>query len=234
MCFLRIKAVLFDLGNTLVEPWIPEIVFQRILNSLGIRRSVSEVKEALAKTEAEFNALGYRSLYGKLPYKEYWHKWDSWVLEFLGVPAKKEHIEEILSKWFDYAECKMHPDVAETLLKLKKLELKLGLVSTGYEEDIHTIFEKINLQRELFDVIIGVNTIKKEKPHPEVFRYALAKLNVEPSQALFVGDNVDTDYKGAEKAGLKAILIQRTKSENHSTKGFRVIKSLKEIFKYIE
>ncbi|MEM3011484.1 MAG: HAD-IA family hydrolase, partial [Candidatus Bathyarchaeia archaeon] len=83
----------------------------------------------------------------------------------------------------------MHPDVAETLLKLKKLELKLGLVSTGYEEDIHTIFEKINLQRELFDVIIGVNTIKKEKPHPEVFRYALAKLNVEPSQALFVGDN---------------------------------------------
>lgn len=128
----------------------------------------------------------------------------------------------------------MHPDVAETLLKLKKLELKLGLVSTGYEEDIHTIFEKINLQRELFDVIVGVNTIKKEKPHPEVFRYALAKLNVEPSQALFVGDNVDADYKGAEKAGLKAILIQRTKSENHSTKGFRVIKSLKEIFKYIE
>lgn len=234
MSVLKIQAVLFDLGNTLVESWRPENVFQRILNSLGVHRSVSEVKEALAKTEAEFNAHGYRLLYGKLPYNEYWHKWDSLVLEFLGITAEKEIVEEILSKWFDYTECKMFSDVAETLLGLKKLELKLGLISTGYEEDIYAILEKTNLQRELFDVIVGVNTIKKEKPHPDVFRYALAKLNVKPIQVLFVGDNVNSDYKGAEKAGLKAVLIQRTESENYSAKGFRVITSLKEVFKYIK
>jgi putative hydrolase of the HAD superfamily len=113
------------------------------------------------------------------------------------------------------------------------MSLKIGLVSGGYEEDVHAILEKVTLQEELFDVIIGANTIKKAKPHPDVFRCALKKLKVKPEETLFIGDSIDADYKGAEKAGIKAILIQRTENNNR-TSNLRVITNLEEIFKYVE
>ncbi|MGB9718045.1 MAG: hypothetical protein ACPL4E_06340 [Thermoproteota archaeon] len=55
----------FDLGETLVRTWIPETVFKRVLYSLGVDRSVEEIREALARTDEQFNNLNYRSLYGK-------------------------------------------------------------------------------------------------------------------------------------------------------------------------
>jgi putative hydrolase of the HAD superfamily len=110
--------------------------------------------------------------------------------------------------------------------------LKTGIVSGAYEEDINLILEKAHLQNELFDIKIGANTIKKSKPHPDVFEYALSKLNTKPSEALFIGDAVETDYKGAEKVGIKAILIQRKKEQTQAN--LRMIKSLEEIFNFID
>lgn len=207
---LKVKAVLFDLGNTLVKAWLPEVVFQRVLVSLGISRSVEDIKEALMKTEEDFQNLNYRSMYGKVSYEEYWNKWDSFVLKHLGLTGNDRIVRRIQARWFEHVDCEIYSDVKDTLSKLKRMGLKIGLISTGYEEDINAIFDKVNLQKELFDVIVGANTIKKEKPHPDVFRYALKKLNVSSQETVFIGDNIDADYRGAEKVGIKAILIART------------------------
>jgi len=230
---LKVKAVLFDLGNTLVKSWVPEATFHKVLGSLGISRSVDEIKKALAKTDEEFDTLNYNSLYGKVSYRKFWNRWDSLVLRHLGLPKDKKLIRDIQARWFDYAECEIYFDVKETLHKLKHMGLKIGLVSGGYEEDVYAILETITLPKELFDVIIGANTIKKVKPHPDVFRYALKKLKVKPDETLFIGDAIDDDYKGAEKVGIKAILIQRTENHTNKTSRLRTITSLEEIFKYI-
>lgn len=231
---LKIKVVLFDLGNTLVKTWVPEVVFHRVLGSLGIGRSVDKIKEALEKTEDQFDTLNYQSMYGKVSYREFWDKWNSLVLRYLGFPENEKLVREIEARWFDHVECELYSDVRETLSKLKQMGLKIGLISTAYEEDIYAIFGKANLQKKLFDVIIGANTIKKEKPHPDVFRYALMKLNVKPEETLFIGDSIDADYKGAEKVGIHAALIQRTENKTNETYGLRTITNLKEIFKYID
>jgi FMN phosphatase YigB (HAD superfamily) len=83
---LKVKAILFDLGNTLVKSWVPEVTFHKVLASLGISRSVNEIKEALAKTGEEFDTLNYSSMYGKVSYRDFWNKWDSLVLGHLGLP----------------------------------------------------------------------------------------------------------------------------------------------------
>jgi phosphoserine phosphatase len=59
---LRIRAALFDLGNTLIKAWIREVTYQKALACLGINRAVEEIKEALLKTEEEFKKSGYRSM----------------------------------------------------------------------------------------------------------------------------------------------------------------------------
>jgi putative hydrolase of the HAD superfamily len=229
---LKIRAVLFDLGNTLVITWIPEVTYQKVLASLGIKKSVEEIKEAISMTEEEFKKSNYRSMYGKADYVEYWKKWDSLVLKNLRI-FDECFAKEILKRWFDYADCVTYPDTKETLARLKQMDLKLGLISTAYEKDITAILERANLEKGFFDIIIGANTIKREKPHPDVFRYALRKLKVKPEETLFVGDHIDNDYKGARAVGIYALLIQRESRSLDNITDFKRISSLEEIYKFM-
>jgi putative hydrolase of the HAD superfamily len=230
---LKIRAVLFDLGNTLVKTWIPGVTYQKVLTSLGINRSVKEIEKALSKTEQIFEKSNYRSMYGKASYIEYWVKWDSEVLKNLRISGDEYLAKEIATRWFDHADCVTYPDTKETLVKLKQMDLKLGLISTAYEEDITAILERADLEKNFFDVIIGANTIKKEKPHPDVFKYALAKLQVKPEEALFVGDQIEADYRGADRVGIHAMLIQREENNTNSSSELRTITSLEQIFEYL-
>jgi 2-haloalkanoic acid dehalogenase type II len=231
---LKIEAVLLDLGNTLVKAWIPEVTYRSVLASLRINRSVEEIREALESTEREFEEQNCRSMYGKVSYAEYWEKWDSQVLRNLGIAEDERLAKEVVERWFDHVDCVAYPDTKETLAKLKQRNLKLGLISTGYEEDITAIFKKADLEKGSFDVVVGVNTIKKEKPDPEVFKYALAMLQVKPEESLFVGDKIDADYEGAEKVGIHAILIQREQNSIGTRSDLRTITSLEEILKFID
>jgi len=231
---LGIKAVLFDLGNTLVKLWIPETVYHRILISFNINRSIEEIREALMKAQKDSERLQYEQLFGKIPYEEYWNKRDGLLLRHLGLPLDRKLLRKIQTRWFDYAECPLFPDVNPVLSKLRERGLKMGIISTGYEQDIDAITQKTDLQKELFDVIVGADTLKKTKPDPEVFKYALTKLKVKPQETLFVGDEIDADYRGAENAGIHALLIQRTENKTSQTSDLSTIASLEEVFKYLD
>ena len=233
MVVLKIRAVLFDLGNTLVKTWIPEVTYQNVLACLGIDRSIEEIRGAISRTEEEFKESTYRSRYGEVAYAEYWERWDAQFLTYLGISGDKNLAKEILVRWFDHADCVIYSDTRVTLNRLKQMGLKLGLISTAYEEDIDAILEKAGLAKGLFDVVVGANTVKKEKPHPDVFRHALGKLGVGPEEALFVGDHVDNDYKGARAVGMHALLIERECRSPDDTSDLERIRSLQEIFKFI-
>jgi putative hydrolase of the HAD superfamily len=231
---LKIRAVLFDLGDTLVKAWIPEVTYQNVLASLGIDRPLEELEKAIAKTEEEFKRSNYRSRYGEVSYTEYWERWLAQVLTYLGVSGEDNLAKQVNARWYDHADCVTYPDAVGTLNRLKQMGLKLGLISTAYEEDIDAVLEKAGIAKGLFDIVVGANTIKKEKPHPDVFRHALSKLNVEPDETLFVGDHVDNDYKGAKAVGIHALLIEREHRSPDNTFDLERVRSLQEIFKFID
>lgn len=77
-------------------------------------------------------------------------------------------------------------------------------------------------------------TLRNGKPHPDVFKCALKKLNVKPEEGVFIGDSVDADYCGAENVSIKAILMQRTEDNTNRTSGLRTITNLEQMFKYID
>ena len=228
-----IKAVLFDMGNTLVkyDVEIFEEVYHRILTSMGISRSIEDIKRAFLKTEKEAKDLGLLSSLGKIRCEEFWHQWDSIVLKHLSIAKNEELAKIVQSKWFDFMDSTLYPEVREVLSELRRRRLKVGLISTAYEEELHIILKKTGLEKTAFDIIVGVDTIKKAKPNPEVFKHATRKLNVEPEETMFVGDNIEADYKGAENAGMHPLLINRTEEEQ---KGLRTIRSLKEVLPRVE
>jgi len=229
---LTVKAVLFDVGNTLIKYDVEffEEVFQRILTSLGVARSLVDIKKAFLNADNESRNLHLLSSFGKVTCEEHWNTWDSLVLKHLGIAEHAELGKAVHSMWFDYVDCAPFPEVKEVLSELKQRGLKIGLISNGYEEEIHIILEKANLENAAFDIIIGVDTIKKVKPNPDIFRYAISKLDVKPEETVFVGDNVEADYKGAENAGIHALLVDRTEKRQSDIK---TIKNLREVLSLI-
>lgn len=230
---LTIKAVLFDMGNTLVkyDYGSPEEVFQKILLTLGVSRSLDDIQKAFVNTEKEAENIKLFSSFGKIKCEDYWHQWNSIVLKHLKIAGNQEIARVVHPKWFDYVDGTLYPEVKEVLSELKKRRLRIGLISNGYEEEIDFVLKEANLEEGIFDIIVGVDTVKKVKPSLGIFKYALNSLNVEPEETLFVGDNVEVDYKGAEKAGMYALLVDRTEKQQE---GLKTIKSLKEILIQID
>lgn len=227
---MKTRAVLFDLGNTLVKYDVgsPEEVFHRVLTALGISRPVDAVEIAFLNAEKEAKDLNLLSSFGKLECEEYWYKWDLLVLKHLKIDRNEELAKVVQAKWFDHVDCTPYPEAKEVLSKLKQMGLKVGLISTAYEEEIALILGKADLEMEIFDIIVGSDTIKKVKPHPDVFRYAVEMLKVEAEETMFIGDSVDADYKGAQNVGIQAMLLNRTK--NRKANDFKTITNLNEIF----
>ncbi len=220
------RAVLFDLGGTLIKTApIPEII-KRILAAYGIQRPQAEI--ALAqKTVDEQMPLEDYTLAGH----DFWVLWNTKILEHLGIQAdvKKELAEALFQKWWENADVALYPDVKPTLETLRQMNLKIGIVTNGFQSDIDEIMVRTSLGR-FFDVTVGVDAVKKPKPHPEIFLYAVEHIGVSPEEILFVGDDPTNDYAGAKKAGLKALLIDR---ESAIRGKMRKIRNLREVSKYL-
>ena len=64
-------------------------------------------------------------------------------------------------------------------------------------------------------------------PHPSIFEAALTRLDLPPSDVLFVGDSLDADYRGATAAGMPAVLIDR--NGTHRTAAQHTVRSILEL-----
>lgn len=234
-----IKAVLFDLGDTLVYS-DPEETFRRILAQHGITKSLKEITEALTEGNKEFDIEKHEELSAN----EFYTRWNIIALKHLGIKGRKarELAERINAGWWKFAEFHVFPEVKGTLQRLKRAGFKLGIVTGGFEEDIEMIVPKTGLDN-YFDVKVGFNTTGKRKPHPTAFRYALEKLRVGPFEAIFVGDNFENDYVGAQKVGIIPVLVKRSSSSNQRwytaeclqlPSDVRSIESLDEIFEVLK
>ncbi len=221
----RVKAVLFDLGGTLVYTTeIPE-VYKKILEAHGIKRSLQEISRAHEETEKHLDIQKLAVLF-----EEYWIEWNLHILKRLGIKENMRALAEtIADRWWDYADVGLYPDVEETLQQLRKMSLKIGIVTNGLESDYRTILQKVGLH-DFFDVTVGIDTVGKMKPHRDIFLHALNRLEVSPSETLFVGDELEYDYEGARRVGLRPLLIDR---DNVISSGVEKIKSLKEITNYL-
>lgn len=220
----QVKAVLFDLGGTLVYTTeIPE-VYKRMLEAHGIKRSIEEISHAHEETEKHLDIQKLATLF-----EEYWIRWNLQILGRLGIEQNVRALAEtIADRWWDYSDVELYPDVEETLQQLREMGLKMGIVTNGLESDYRQVLQKVGLL-DFFDVTVGIDTVGKMKPHRDIFLHALKKLEVSPSETLFVGDRLEEDYEGARRAGLRPLLIDR---DNVISSKVEKIRSFKEIANY--
>jgi HAD superfamily hydrolase (TIGR01549 family) len=84
----------------------------------------------------------------------------------------------------------------------------LGLISNGLIEDQQQKIDAMALG-DYFDVCVISEEVGMTKPAPEIFECALSALGVQPSAAIYVGDNPHHDVVGARGVGMRAVWLNR-------------------------
>jgi putative hydrolase of the HAD superfamily len=131
----------------------------------------------------------------------------------LDVPEPlREMAEETLSYGIRYS---VDPDTVETLHALKRRGLRVGVVSNTYQSSrsLAKSLRRLGLLPSI-DALIVSSEVGWGKPHPAIFEEALRRLDVRPEEAVFVGDTVLADIKGAQALGMKAVLTWEYRQED--------------------
>jgi HAD superfamily hydrolase (TIGR01509 family) len=96
-------------------------------------------------------------------------------------------------------------DVPEMLQALRRLRLRLGIVSNAaYAPFLHWALERFGLLRYFEDVVVSAD-VAARKPGLEIFRIALARLGLSGRAAVYVGDDFVKDVRAPKQLAMRAI-----------------------------
>ena len=210
-----LKAVLFDWGDTLMEfAYSPELV------AAGHRAGLAAIgeddqPELTGHFREEYEPLFWAP--GTIDEIEYPHLVRRLLGDF-GIEVDDERLDRFLEaehRAWDPARvlgAHTHP----LLEALRGLGLKLGLVSNAFDPAwlLHRDLERMGLGERL-DFSVFSSEVGVRKPHPAIFECALTALEVEPEHALFVGDRLFEDVRGAAELGMTTVQALWYRADEH-------------------
>jgi putative hydrolase of the HAD superfamily len=123
------------------------------------------------------------------------------------LQAGEDVIREVLESRHEWARSALVPEpgVVQTLAELRRRGLKVGLLSVC-SDDVPAVWADTRLHG-LFDAEVFSCDVGMRKPDPRIYELTCERLGVEPADAIFVGDGANDELAGAERAGLRAVLI---------------------------
>ncbi|MEE9268049.1 MAG: HAD-IA family hydrolase [Thermoplasmata archaeon] len=243
MASRRYTVLFFDFGGTLAwaEPRA-DVIWVQALQDHGYEVTSEEMVERLGTRGPEFNrgdiirALrGWRTNDLESPFpppeqeEEFFRRHDAAVLRRLDLPPE-EAILDRLEALFDGVESHLFEDVQPTLGRLQEEGYRLGIISNASHK-LPGLLEDLGLARR-FESITYSYAVGVEKPDPKVFHAALTAMNVEPHEAVHIGDNLEADVRGAAQVGLTPMLIDR--KGRHRVSDVIVLRSLSETLDHLE
>lgn len=210
-----LRAVLFDLGETLVHldrPW--DDIFRANLCSLHSYLD----KEGLSSSFETF-ARVFTSVFEQASAMADFYKIETPIQDIVERVLRKlrhkglseELIREAIVEFYtpEVAAWQLYPDAVETLHALRDDEFEMGLVSNAKSEWlIHSILKRHDL-RKFFKVVVVSAELRIRKPRVEIFEHALKSLDAKPDETVFLGDRLNTDMFGARIVGMHSIRVFR-------------------------
>lgn len=196
---MPLKALFFDVGNTLLFPHHEEIL--RPLHERGFFPSEDLLQEIERQTKREFDSLLESN---SAVDHGFWHNYYSHLLDELGT-ADETICHDLVSRTRVSANwCDIRPGTREALLRLA-LKYRLGVISNA-DGKIAEVLNRSGIAG-CFETITDSGIVGHEKPHPEIFEAALGSLGVTPQESLYTGDVYSVDYLGATRVGMQALLF---------------------------
>ncbi len=210
----------------------PQVIFLDAVGTLfGVRNSVGEVYSQLAdqfgvKAEPnvvnpaffqQFAASPPMTFPGKnldeIPQLEFewWELIARNTFKQVGVLEQFTDFSEFFNALYAYFKTEkpwfVYPDVPPTLNKWQAQGIQLGVLS-NFDSRLYPVLDALNLSEYFTSVTISTE-VGAAKPHPEIFKVALAKHQSSREKVVHIGDSFKADYLGAKSAGIQGILVNR-------------------------
>ncbi len=189
-----IKAVIFDLDNTLVD-------FMKMK-----RLSIEEAIRAMVDSGLQISIQESNKIIDEI-YKEQGIEYQKVFDVFLQRVLKKVDYKILSAGIVAYRRAREaalipYPHVYPTLHQLMKMGMKMGIVSDAPTKEAWLRLAYLNFHH-IFDAVVTFEDTGVRKPNSAPFLMILKKLNVSPDQALMLGDWAERDILGASLVGMK-------------------------------
>ncbi|HII01709.1 TPA: HAD family hydrolase [Methanosarcinaceae archaeon] len=192
-----LKAVLFDMDNTLFDFVAAKLIACREILAYLEKGSESKGEEAKAGAEEELFRYFLRGVHG---FEDYENIRDYLQERSLFTPPAYSKCCEIYEKE-KLENLELYPGVRATFDELEKLDLKLAVITDADSSHARARLGKVGLL-DSFELMVAADMTGRKKPDPEPFLFALRNLDVKPGETLVVGDNLLRDIAPARKLGL--------------------------------
>jgi len=210
----EIKAVLFDLGDTILNFGRVETTRAFLQGAKDSHAFLKEHRQPVGNLPWYFLRnlvrLRIKHLVSNITHRDF----DS--LEVLRKIGARQGIELSVEQWEQFAwlwyeplgrRAEIEEDLHKTLTELQRRGLKLGIVS-------NTFVNRASLERHLrqldlldfFAVQLYSYEHRFRKPDIEMFRVAAERIGATAQSTAFVGDRIDKDVLPALASGMKAVL----------------------------
>jgi 2-haloacid dehalogenase len=190
------RVCVFDVNETLLDLGALDPHFERAFDNAGVRRAwfLQLLQSALVATltgvYSDFGTIGGAAL--------------EMVAEREGVDLSGEDRQKILAGMRDLPP---HPEVAESLDRLRKAGLRLATLTNSTKQVAEAQMENSGL-RDYFEQILSADDVKRLKPAPEPYHMAAESLGVEVGEVRLVAAHA-WDVAGALRAGCAAAFVAR-------------------------
>lgn len=179
-------AILFDMDGTLLETgpiWDKATRYSLIEHSIKL-------------TEEEHFSLGGLLLEIVLGNKGY----DQTMIDSIRAVRDAQMVPMIadMAKWREGA-----------LDLIQKISVQKAIVTSAHKPVVDAIDHALGI-RALFSTVIIADDVRPDfKPNPKGLLFACEKMNVDPAECIYIGDQL-CDLQAAANAGMDAILIRGT------------------------
>ena len=210
----RVKAVLFDLGETLLD--FGRVKTTRLFRQ-GARLSYDFLKSS-GQPVGNFEyycwsnliALRVRHLISRITKKDIN---SSALLRHIGtkkgIKLDAEQWRHFAWLWYEPLSklAKTEPKIKDTLISLKGLGLKLGILSNTFvnAHSLEKHLKQLGLL-DFFSVRLYSYEFDFRKPDLRIFKIAAERIGEAAENILYVGDRIDMDIEPALKIGMLPVL----------------------------
>lgn len=197
---MNLKAVLFDLDNTLYDFSSAHKLALRALVEYGQSRFGVPARDFLlayhqADTQLKAELPTVAACHNRIIIAQR-------MLELLGLPSMVAPLELYETYWGTLLRSiKPYDGAVELLSRLHRQGIRTGICTDMTTHIQHRKIAALGIG-EYIDAMVTSEEAGIEKPNPKVFFYCMNKLHVKPEQSVFIGDSFERDVCGAFNAGM--------------------------------
>lgn len=230
------RAVLFDLGNTLVS-YYAAADFAPLLREC-VQSCVREIGADVAGVDEEELYRRALTLNVERPDHKVWPLADRLSILF-GQDSFDIETQELLTEAFlqpIFATAVVDPDALSTLKALRERDIATAIVSNTPWGSPAPAWRAELARHGLLgavDATVFCGDVRYRKPHRAPFDRAVDALGVHAADALFVGDDPHWDVLGAEQAGLRSLLLAPSGREAGAPPNVPILRNLREVLDHV-